>query len=198
MGASPIGVRMSQKTCGVVATLLIGALLAPVGLAASDYPAGGSAYLGGSIGNFSYRTGDQEKLSPKIGLVRVGVQLNPYLAIEGRYGAGLSTEFTTLLGGYDLQIDSLYGAYLKGNIPLSSSASLYGLAGYSAINLRRDFKLSSNERVTDDGASFAGGLDVNLRRNLRLNMEWGRFIRVNRLIDGYQADILSIGLVWLL
>jgi hypothetical protein len=190
-------VRMSQKTCSLVATLLISAL-APVGLAASDYSAGGSAYVGGSIGNFSYRTGDQEKLSPKIGLVRVGVQLNPYLAIEGRYGAGLSTEFTALLGGYDLQIDSLYGAYLKGNIPLSSNASLYGLAGYSAINLRRNFKLFSNERVTDDGASFAGGLDVNLRRNLRLNVEWGRFIRVDRLIDSYRADILSIGLVWLL
>jgi hypothetical protein len=52
--------------------------------------------------------------------------------------------------------------------------------------------------VTDDGASFAGGLDVNLRGNLRLNVEWGRFIRVNRPSDSYQADILSIGLVWLL
>lgn len=189
---------MRRKTFCFVATLLIGGLVAPLGLAASDYSAGGSAYIGGSVGNFSYRTGDQEKLSPKIGLVRVGVQLNPYLAIEGRYGVGLSTEFTTLLEGYDLQIDSLYGAYLKGNIPLSSSASLYGLAGYSAIDLRRNFKLSSNERVTDDGASFAGGLDVNLRGNLRLNVEWGRFIRVNRLSDSYQADILSIGLVWLL
>ena len=110
----------------------------------------------------------------------------------------MTTAIGTLLEGYDLQIDSLYGAYLKGNIPLSSSASLYGLAGYSALNLRRNFKLLSNERVNDDAASFAGGLDVNLRRNLRLNMEWGRFIRVNRLIDSYQADILSIGLVWLL
>jgi hypothetical protein len=197
-GDSPLGVRMSRNTLCSVAALLISALVAPVGLAASDYSAGASAYLGGSIGNFSYRTGDQEKLSPKIGVVRVGGELNPYLAIEGRFGTGLSTEFTALLGGYDLQIDSLYGAYLKGNIPLSSSASLYGLAGYSAINLRRNFRLSSNERVTDDGASFAGGLDVNLRRNLRLNMEWGRFIRVNRPIDSYQADILSIGLVWLL
>ena len=191
-------VRMSQKTFCFVAALLISVLVAPVGLAASDYSPGGTAYIGGSIGNFSYKTGDQEKLSPKIGVVRVGAQLNPYLAIEGRYGTGLSTEFTSLLGGYDLQIDSLYGAYLKGDIPLSSSASLYGLAGYSALGLRRNFRVSSNERVTDDGASFAGGLDVNLRRNLRLNVEWGRFIRVNRPTDSYQADILSIGLAWLL
>ena len=189
---------MSQKTFCFVAALLISVLVAPVGLAASDYSPGGTAYIGGSIGNFSYKTGDQEKLSPKIGVVRVGAQLNPYLAIEGRYGTGLSTEFTSLLGGYDLQIDSLYGAYLKGDIPLSSSASLYGLAGYSALGLRRNFRVSSNERVTDDGASFAGGLDVSLRRNLRLNVEWGRFIRVNRPTDSYQADILSIGLAWLL
>ena len=189
---------MSRKTLCFVATVLISAPVAPVGFAAGDDSAGGGAYIGGSIGNFSYKTGDQEKLSPKIGVVRVGVQLNPYLAIDGRYGTGLSTEFTALLGGYDLQIDSLYGAYLKGSIPLSSSASLYGLAGYSAISLRRNFKVLSSERVTDDSASFAGGVDVSLRRNLRLNMEWGRFIKVNRPIDSYQADILSIGLVWLL
>src|ERR1700719_1124420 len=53
-------VRMSQKTFCCVATLLISALAAPVGLAASDYPAGGAGYIGGSIGNFSYKTGDQE------------------------------------------------------------------------------------------------------------------------------------------
>jgi hypothetical protein len=189
---------MSQKAFCFAITLLASALVAPVALAASDYSAGGTVYLGGSIGNFSYKAGDQEKLSPKIGVFRVGVPLNPYLAIEGRFGTGLSTEFTAVLGGYDLQIDSLYGAYLKGNIPLSSSASLYGLAGYSAIKLRRNFKLFSAERVTDDSASFAGGLDIKLRRNLKLNMEWGRFIRVNRLNDSYDADILSIGLVWLL
>jgi hypothetical protein len=52
--------------------------------------------------------------------------------------------------------------------------------------------------VTDGSASFAAGLDVNVNRQMKLNVEWGRFIRVDRLTDGYHADILSIGLVWLL
>jgi opacity protein-like surface antigen len=189
---------MSGNTLCLAGTLLAGALFAPPSLAATDYSAAGTAYLGGSIGNFTYKTGDQEKLSPKIGEFRVGVLINPYIAIEGRVGTGLSTEFTALLGGYDLQIDSLYGAYLKGNIPLSSSASLYALAGYSAIKFRRNFRFNSDESVSDDSASFAGGLEVNLRRNLKLNLEWGRFIRVNNATDSYHADILSIGLVWLL
>jgi hypothetical protein len=189
---------MSQKTIWFAVTLLASAFSAPAVLAGNDWLGGGSPYIGGGIGNFSYKTGDQEKLSPKVFDFRIGVPLNPYIALEGRVGTGLSTDFTALLGGYDLQIDSLYGAYLKGSIPLSSYASLYGLAGYSAIKLRRNFRSSPDEKVSDDSASFAGGLDVRLNRNMRLNLEWGRFIRVNRITDGYDADILSVGLVWLL
>ncbi len=154
-------------------------------------------YLGGSIGSFDYRTGGQDKLSPKVGMFRVGVPLSPYFAIEGRVGTGLSTEFTELLGGYDLKIDSLYGGYLKGNLPLSPIASLYALAGYSGIKLRRRFAFS-DQTTSDDSGSFGGGLDVSLGRAMRLNVEWGRFITVSRTDDNYHADILSIGLVWVL
>ena len=188
---------MSKQSLACAVTILVGALGAPSAFAWTDRMPGENVYIGGSIGDFRYKSGNEDRLSPKVFSFRVGVPLNPYLAIEGRVGKGLSTDFTALLGGYDLQIDSLYGGYLKGNIPLSPRASLYGLAGYSAIQLRRDFRGAPDQKVTDDGASFAGGLDVYLNRNLLLNAEWGRFLRINRTVDGYDADILSIGLLWL-
>ena len=188
---------MNHKTLLWLAALLSLAASCQAVFAAAGYPPEPSAYLGGSIGNFSYISGDQEKVSPKIGVFRVGVALNPYIAIEGRIGTGLSTEFTELLGGYDLKIDSLYGGYLKGNIPLSPVASLYGLAGYTGLKFRRHFAFS-DQTVTDDSPSFGGGLDLNLRSNLRLNVEWARLIKIDRANDNYHADSLSIGLVWLL
>ena len=189
---------MRPKMIWFAAAVMTSALAAPAVLAESNWFPGTSPYIGGGVGNFSYRTGGEEKLSPKVFDFRVGVPLNPFLAIEARVGTGLSTDFTALLGGYDLQVDSLYGAYLKGNIPVSSYASRSGLAGYSAIKLRRNFRSAPDQRVTDDSASFAAGLDVNLNRNMKINVEWGRFIRVDRVTDGYDADILSVGLVWLL
>ncbi len=188
---------MNHKTLLWLAALLSLAASCQAVFAAGEYPPDTSAYLGGSVGNFSYITGGQEKVSPKVGLFRVGVSLNPYIGLEGRVGTGLSTAFTELLGGYDLKIDSVYGGYLKGNIPLSPIASLYGLAGDSALKFRRRFAFA-DQTVTDDSPSFGGGLDLNVRRNLRLNLEWARLIRIDRTDDDYHADVLSIGLVWLL
>jgi hypothetical protein len=136
---------MRPKMIWAAAAVVVSTLAAPAVFAQNDWFPGARPYIGGGVGNFSYRTGGEEKLSPKVFDFRVGVPLNPYLAIEARVGTGLSTDFTALLGGYDLQVDSLYGAYFKGNIPLSSYASLYGLAGYSEINLRRNFRSAPDQ-----------------------------------------------------
>ena len=185
---------MNSKT--LCLALILAVAIAPCTRAAdSAWPY--TPYLGGSFGNFDYRTDGQSKVSPKIAMFRVGVPLSPYLAIEGRVGTGLSTDFSEWFGGYDLKIDSFYGGYLKANLPLSPIASVYALAGYSGIKLRRRFAFS-DQTVTDDSPSFGGGLDLNLGRATRLNLEWGRFIRINRVDDHYHADILSIGVVWFL
>jgi hypothetical protein len=186
---------MRSKTVWLAAVAAAAALASPAW--AWDSSAPYTPYLGGSVGTFDYVTDGQDKVSPRVGLFRVGVPLSPYFALEGRVGTGLTTEFSDLFGGYDLKIDTLYGGYLKGNLPLTPIASVYALAGYSAVKLRRRFAFS-DQTVTDDSTSFGGGLDVNLGRALRLNLEWGRFIRVSQSDDHYHADILSIGLVWLL
>jgi hypothetical protein len=181
---------------------ITGLLIAFAALLASSAQAAESSwpyapYLGASFGNFDYRTDGEDKITPKIGMFRVGVPLSPYFSVEGRLGTGLSTDVSKLFGGYDLKIDSFYGGYLKANLPLSPIASIYGLAGYSGIKLRRRFAFD-DQTTTDDSASFGGGLDVELGRTTRLNVEWGRFIQVTKPDNHYHADILSIGMVWFL
>ncbi len=176
--------------------LAIGSTLVPAAYAAEG--AGGYApYLGASFGNFDYQVDGQDKVSPKIGMFRVGVPLTPYFSLEGRVGTGISTDVSQWFGGYDLKIDSFYGGYGKVNLPLSSVASLYGLAGWSGIKLRRKFAFA-DQTTTEDSFSFGGGLDFDLGRTTRLNVEWGRFLDVNKTNDRFHADILSIGVVWFL
>ena len=172
-----------------------------VGSAAAAHAADASwpyaPYLGGSFGTFDYRTDGQDKVSPKVVMFRMGVPISPYFDLEGRVGTGVSTDVSEWFGGYDLKIDRIYGGYLKANLPLSPIASLYALGGYTGIKLRRRFAFS-DQATTDDSPSFGGGLDVNLGRFTRLNLEWGRFMRVSNSEVHYHADILSIGVVWFL
>jgi len=185
-----------KRTLGFLLLVSSATLLAPSAHAAEGLGAY-APYLGASFGNFDYRVDGQDKVSPKIGMFRVGVPLTPYFSLEGRIGTGLSTDFSEWFGGYDLKIDSFYGGYAKANLPLSPIASIYALAGYSGIKLRRKFAFN-DQTTTDDSFSFGGGVDVDLGRVTRLNVEWGRFLDVNKSNDRYHADILSIGVVWFL
>jgi outer membrane immunogenic protein len=185
-----------KRIIGFLLVIVSTAMLAPSAHAADAYWTY-APYLGASFGNFDYQVDGQDKVSPKIGMFRVGVPLNPYISLEGRVGTGLSTDVSEWFGGYDLKIDSFYGGYAKANLPLSPIVSLYGLAGYSGIKLRRKF-VFGDQTTTEDSFSFGGGLDVDLGRVSRLNVEWGRFLDVNKTNDRFHADILSIGMVWFL
>jgi opacity protein-like surface antigen len=185
-----------KRTLGFLLAIASATLLVPAARAA-DGPGAYAPYLGASFGNFDYQVDGQDKVSPKIGMFRLGVPLTPYLSLEGRVGTGISTDVSNWFGGYDLKIDSFYGGYAKANLPLSPVASIYGLAGWSGIKLRRKFAFA-DQTTTEDSFSFGGGVDFNLGSVTRLNVEWGRFLDVNKSDDRFHADILSIGLVWFL
>jgi hypothetical protein len=185
-----------KRTLGLLLAIAATAMLAPAAHAAEGLGAY-APYLGASFGNFYYQVDGQDKVSPKIGMFRLGVPLSPYFSLEGRVGTGISTDVSEWFGGYDLKIDSFYGGYAKANLPLSPVASIYGLAGWSGIKLRRKFAFA-DQTTTEDSFSFGGGLDFDLGRVTRLNVEWGRFLDVNKSGDRFHADILSIGVVWFL
>src|SRR5690242_890026 len=146
-----------KRTLGLLLAIASTALLAPAARAAEALGAY-APYLGASFGNFYYQVDGQDKVSPKIGMFRLGVPLTPYFSLEGRVGTGISTDVSEWFGGYDLKVDSFYGGYGKANLPLSPVASIYGLAGWSGIKLRRKFAFA-DQTTTEDSFSFGGGLD---------------------------------------
>ena len=148
------------------------------------------AYVGLSIGQLRYHEDGLNSITPAAALLRVGVPLGSNLAIEARAGTGFGNSSTD---GYGVRLQSLYGGYLKGSLPLAPKFSFYALGGVAAVNLQRDFGLES---ARDTGLSFGLGADFDLSGGAMLNVEWTRLPGGNNLGYDYSNDLASIGVAW--
>jgi len=148
------------------------------------------AYVGVNFGELRYREDGLYSITPAAALLRIGAPLGSNLALEARAGAGFGSASTD---GFGLRLESLYGGYLKGSLPLAPGFSFYALGGVAAVNLQRDFGLES---AHDTGMSFGLGADFNLSGGATLNIEWTVLPGGNNLGYDYGNDMASIGLAW--
>jgi len=99
---------------------------------------------------------------------RVGINITPNFAIEGRAATALSDD--TVLGT-DVEIDNYFGIYLRGNVALGKNASLYGFGGVTNVSA----KASSgglSVRADDSDFSFGVGLDFKVGGNGSIGLEY--------------------------
>lgn|GEM_PF-1031094 len=151
---------------------------------------GAGAYVGMNLGLLQYSENGLGSITPGLALLRIGVPISPNLAFEGRAGAGLGNSSSD---GNSLSLQSLYGAYVKGSLPLAPGFALYGVGGVAGVNLRRDFGASS---TNDTGLSFGVGADLNLGNGASVNVEWTRLPGGNDLGYDYNSSMASLGLTW--
>ena len=96
-------------------------------------------YLGIGIGDATVNNDTtSEEFSSTMIMLQAGYQYNEYVAVEGRYSFGLSTDYdmgTTygFPGGYDGDISS-WGLYVKPMYPIGDF-SIYALLGYGGVML---------------------------------------------------------------
>jgi opacity protein-like surface antigen len=194
-----------NKSAGflIMASSVLGATAALAGNYDGSYDGGGyrdhrrvaremdySSYVGLSIGQLRYHEDGLNSITPAAALLRIGAPLGSNLAIEARAGAGFGDASTD---GYRMTVQSLYGGYLKGSLPLAPGFSFYALGGVAAVNLQRDFGL---EDAHDTGLSFGLGADFDLSGGATLNIEWTRLPGGDNLGYDYSNDMASIGVAW--
>ncbi len=134
------------------------------------YPQG---YVGGDAMFWSL---DPERGSSRddVGLrLRGGAQFNDYFALEGHLGTGGSD------GGADL--DHLAGAYAKGIFPVAPEVRLYGLAGFTEVEV-------SDSR--ESGFSYGGGAEMDVAPNVSVGADYMRYLDKS----DYTFDAASVGL----
>jgi opacity protein-like surface antigen len=169
--------------------LAVGAMMSPA-FAGPEFTGGLrnlDPYVGANIGLLRYDESGAPGFSPSAIMLRAGVPLNPYLAIEGRLGTGLSSDQND---GGSVSVGTFGGAYAKGSLALGPILSLYGVAGIATVNLNRNFRDGS---TTDTGLSAGIGGDVQLQRRLALNFEWTYLPGGTDAGHSYDSALFSVG-----
>lgn len=155
-------------------------LIAPSAFAAEPY-------VGVSWVRAAYKESGFATANPTALAVRVGTELNPNLAIEGRFGTGLADD---TVSGIKLDIDNFYGAYVRGLLP-TGTITPYGLLGWTKGKATASAG-SVSISDSDSDLSYGIGVDAWLSKTVALNAELGRLLKG----DGYKIDALSFGVVF--
>ncbi|MCG8394105.1 MAG: porin family protein [Pseudomonadales bacterium] len=140
---------------------------------------------------------DGDDLEPSAFQTRFGVQFNPYVAVEGRLGYGLSDDDLSG-GGATLTLDPewLVGAYLKVGVDKSLPVAPYVLLGHSTATAEVTSEVStllgsakSREERTASDPSYGAGVEVNLSDSAALNAEWVLLDDD----DGFDLSTINVG-----
>lgn len=155
-----------------------------------DYSYGSGFYIGASAGEILYKEQGLATMAPGVAFLQIGQQFNPYLAIEGRVGGGLSGDNFQF---FHVNVPLVYGGYVKGMLPLSPWFSLYGMAGVGGMQIHRNYP-----DFNSSNASLSGGVggEFTLYGGATVHAEWVRLDSGNNEGYDFTADQLSVGVSW--
>lgn len=126
----------------------------------------------------------------------VGFQFNPYFAVEGRYGQGISDQSASEDGDIVTTKVSRQTAILaKGIVPINDVFSMYGVAGLGAVKFTRQESINNvslSYSETLDGFTAGVGAAFNLSPQLALTLEYLQFPDKNFAGDNFKLKTNSV------
>lgn len=168
----------------VIATaLVLVASFAAMGSAQAQNMYAGVAYT-----QYNFEgSGSVSAIKPTAATFKLGYVVNSNFAVEGRFATSISTDGTTVSGvKVDGKVDSHYGIFAKGILPLNDTFSAYGLIGFNDLTFKATGTSggqSASASTSKNGSSYGLGLDVALTKEISLNAEWARHF----------SDVTSMG-----
>ncbi|MDQ7727322.1 outer membrane beta-barrel protein [Halomonas sp. SpR8] len=139
-------------------------------------------------------------LKPTAAIAKLGYNVIDFIAIEGRVGAGLTSDSGSISGSIsqgqnsvagdlevDADLDTLAGLYAVGHVPLGeTNVSLYGVLGYTYIEASVEILgYSATER--ESGASYGAGIQAQFTPTVSANLEYMSYL------DESDYDITAVG-----
>ena len=153
--------------------LLIGIYLAVY----CGYTSAGTSYISAQFTPLDYQVnGIDDEAMPLTVNGRFGAFIDQYTSVEWRLGAGVEDDtLTATQGAARVNIDLLYGVYLRGGIPLGTVLYPYVSIGYTWADLDFEYAGATFSDKVDD-VSFAVGFDLNLGDKWSINGEYQQYI----------------------
>lgn len=158
-------------------------------------------YFGLSASSFDFeRKGTGSHSYNTHGFVaKIGYDLADYLAVEGRIGAGNSSD--TDAAGLRMEAQRISAVYVRGNLPLEK-IKLYVLGGYGAVSTKSEL-LGTDSRTKElKGTSYGLGIELYGNRTTALTAEYVRYVSEQTYTDAvlgldnkFDLNALSFGFV---
>lgn len=146
-------------------------------------------YIGIDYQMGTYTQGNTD-VNPEALRLRAGTEINRYLAVEAQAGVGTASDTymaTTGNGQADVKVDSFYSLFLRPQLNLTKTVSVYGLVGGTYIDVSSTSSIPQNN---DSGfthtTSYGAGLDFTIKNGIRLGADFTQYM------DDYSA--VSVGI----
>jgi hypothetical protein len=169
----------------LIAGLGAGAWLAGSGVQAAQ-PAGGHTYVEVGYTQLDWSEGSVS-LKPTSALVRVGYEFNRNLAAEVLGAVGASSD---TFQGVSFKVDSAYGVYLKGLLPLSTKFDLFARAGWLHVSVS-GAALGQSASLGDSSLSYGVGAQYHFTNNGYLQGDYASYF--DKHGDTIKGPSLSVG-----
>ncbi|MBK9185267.1 MAG: porin family protein [Moraxellaceae bacterium] len=133
-------------------------------------------------------TQNNTDVNPEAFRLRAGTEINRYLAVEAQAGLGTASDTYKVTGGQvDIKVDSFYSLFLRPQLNLTNTVSVYGLVGGTYIDVSSTSSIPQNN---DSGfthtTSYGAGLDFTIKNGIRLGADFIQYM------DNYSA--VSVGI----
>ena len=150
----------------------------------AQYPE--SFYLSGQYALVKYDPSGFDDAEPQALVGRFGYVISKNFSIEARAGFGVQDDDVSGNNvDIDIDVESLYGAYLVYHSNILIQSQLYAIAGYSEVELEAEaFGTTTDD--TESGASLGFGINLG-----NFNIEWIRYLDD----DDYTIDAVNFGYV---
>jgi hypothetical protein len=143
-------------------------------------------YGGATLSRLDVKPSGSPTYTPSSLNLVVGNQIDKYFAAEARLGLGLSGDSNS---GTEVKVKDYVGGYMKVFAPLSYSASLYGMLGYTSGKVEVT-TAGVTTRHNDNDVSYGVGGSFAINRLSFVTVELARLFGGN----DYKVNALSGGI----
>jgi outer membrane immunogenic protein len=163
-----------------------------LGAAALLAPAASAQVYAGAGATIFQADVDGEDVNLGAILGRAGFKTNPFFGFEGEFAIGIQDdEFDVLGQEVSVGLDSEYGVFAVGWLPIPLVGDLFGRVGYADLSVEAELNGTPVGDADGSGLAYGGGFQFSQIPFTQLRLEYTRY-------EADDAEIDSLGLSALL